>query len=118
MLLPSIFGNGFLSDGFDDDFDDFMTWPNESRMMKPLYGKNAARMMKTDVRDVDGNYEPSNCRWADINIQNRNRRKKENTIISECKNYLIGHNLSFNDKLYFVSNGVVIGYITKDKLTE
>ena len=59
---------------------------------------------------LDNNYEFA----SDINT----RRKKENTIISECKNYLIGHNLSFNDKLYFVSNGVVIGYITKDKLTE
>ena len=59
---------------------------------------------------LDNRYEFA----SDINT----RRKKENTIISECKNYLIGHNLSFNDKLYFVSNGVVIGYITKDKLTE
>ena len=56
---------------------------------------------------LDNKYEFA----SDINT----RRKKENTIISECKNYLIGHNLSFNDKLYFVSNGVVIGYITKDK---
>ena len=59
---------------------------------------------------LDNKYEFA----SDINT----RRKKEHTIISECKNYLIGHNLSFNDKLYFVSNGVVIGYITKDKLTE
>ena len=57
MLLPSIFEKGFLSNGFEDDFGDFMTWPDESEMMRPLYGKNAARMMKTDVRDVDGNYE-------------------------------------------------------------
>lgn len=51
---------------------------------------------------------------SDINT----KEKKENTIINECKNYLINHNLSFNDKLYFVSNGIVIGYITKNKLMQ
>lgn len=79
MLLPSIFGNGFLSDGFDDDFDDFMTWPDESKMMKPLYGKNAARMMKTDVRDVDGNYE------VDIDLPGFN---KEELSVSLNDGYL------------------------------
>lgn len=27
-----------------------------------------------DRIDVNGNYEPSNCRWVDMNIQNNNRR--------------------------------------------
>ncbi len=52
MLMPRLFG-----DVFDDwfDFDDFDRDMN--RMMKPLYGKNAGKIMKTDVKEKDGNYE-------------------------------------------------------------
>ena len=30
--------------------------------------------MTVDRRDNDGNYEPSNCRWVDMAVQNSNRR--------------------------------------------
>lgn len=57
---------------------------------------------------LDNNYEFA----QDINT----KRKKENKILSECKEYLYSHKLNFNNKLYFVSNGIVIGYIEKYKL--
>ena len=59
---------------------------------------------------LDNNYEFA----SDIN----SKEKKENKIAEECVNYLKSHNLSFNDKLYFVSNGIVIGYIDKKKLSK
>ncbi|MCI5791809.1 MAG: Hsp20/alpha crystallin family protein [Lachnospiraceae bacterium] len=48
MLMPGIFGTR--------DFDNFMdfTFPSVD---KELYGKHAAQMMKTDVREVGDNYE-------------------------------------------------------------
>ena len=57
---------------------------------------------------LDNNYEFAD----DINT----KIKKENKIRQECINYLYSHNLNFNNKLYFVSNGIVIGYISKNKL--
>ena len=60
MLMPSIFG--------EDLFDDFMDFPFDDRFEKrlnkelfgrknPVFGKNASRMMKTDVREKKDSYE-------------------------------------------------------------
>ncbi|MBR1737281.1 MAG: Hsp20/alpha crystallin family protein [Firmicutes bacterium] len=52
MLLPSIFGERL--------FDDWMNMPSFSgfdNIEKQLYGRRAAQVMKTDVRERDGEYE-------------------------------------------------------------
>ena len=57
MMMPSIFGENLF-----DDFDSWFDAPVEKRFFgkkNPLYGKHAKNMMKTDIRDVDGNYELS-----------------------------------------------------------
>ena len=52
MLMPRLFGDMF------DDFFDFDNFDRDmNRMMKPLYGKHAKDVMKTDVKEKDGNYE-------------------------------------------------------------
>ena len=52
MLVPSIFGENLFDDFMDFPFnDDF--WGRKN----PLYGKNAKRMMKTDIRETGGSYE-------------------------------------------------------------
>ncbi|MGI5989789.1 MAG: Hsp20/alpha crystallin family protein [Lachnospiraceae bacterium] len=52
MMFPSIFGENLMDDWFDDAFDDdFFEKKN------PLYGKNAARVMRTDVRENDNSYD-------------------------------------------------------------
>jgi len=52
MMMPSIFGEN-LFDDFMNDFS-FPTFPNVD---KELYGKHAKNLMKTDVKEKDGNYE-------------------------------------------------------------
>ena len=52
MLLPSIFGENLFDNWFDlPDFRDL------DRVEKKLYGKNAARLMKTDVHEQEDQYE-------------------------------------------------------------
>ena len=53
MLAPSIFEENFIDDLFGfpmREFDD---------MERKLYGRKANRMMKTDIREKDDNYEVS-----------------------------------------------------------
>ncbi len=53
-MLPSIFGESL--------FDDWMSFPFrslESDVDHKLYGKNAARVMKTDLKEHDDGYELS-----------------------------------------------------------
>ncbi len=51
MMMPSIFGENF--------FDDWMSFPTEDFFGRrnPLYGKHEKNLMKTDIRETDGNYE-------------------------------------------------------------
>ena len=55
MLAPSIFEENFIDDLFGfpmKEFDDM-----ERNMERKLYGRKASRMMKTDIREKDDNYE-------------------------------------------------------------
>ena len=53
MMMPSIFGENL----FDDDWMNFPFEQDFWGKKNPLYGKHAKNLMKTDIRDVDGNYE-------------------------------------------------------------
>ena len=56
MLMPSIFGENLFDDFFNDFpfyYDDRATRNTE----KKLYGHNASRVMKTDIKEHDDKYE-------------------------------------------------------------
>ena len=52
MLAPSIFDENFM-----DDLFGFPYMREFDNMEKKLYGRKASRMMKTDIREKDDNYE-------------------------------------------------------------
>ena len=51
MYMPSIFGESLFDDMFPFD-DSFFT-----SKKNPLYGKNASRVMKTDIKENEDSYE-------------------------------------------------------------
>ena len=82
MLMPSIFGENL----FDEFFGD---WDREMRRMdRQLYGKNAAREMKTDVHEHEDHFE--------VDIDLPGFRKDEITVNLEngsvIRNYLTEKN--------------------------
>lgn len=49
---------------WEDNFDEFSKWAASNGYLDSL---------SIDRIDVNGNYEPSNCRWADSKTQSRNK---------------------------------------------
>ena len=52
-MLPTIWNDRLFNDFFDDSFAPF----EEFERHNPLYGKRAANVMKTDVRETENGYE-------------------------------------------------------------
>ena len=62
-----------MCDEWKDSFENFYNWA-----MSTGYDYNAKRGECTiDRINVDGNYEPSNCRWVDAKIQRSNQRPRK-----------------------------------------
>ena len=54
-------------------YENFKEWA-----LKTGYNPNLTKEEQSiDRIDCNGNYEPTNCRWADIKTQNENRRTKK-----------------------------------------
>jgi HSP20 family molecular chaperone IbpA len=127
-FLPAIFGENMM-DLFDDFDRDFFR--GFYRPEKALYGKNAARVMKTDVRETEGGYELDvdlpgfKKEEIHLELQNgyltisteknlENREEKEGKIIRQeryagtmQRSFYVGENLTDEDIQAKYEDGVL-----------
>ena len=66
-----------LCEEWDKSFISFYNWSMEN---------GYERGLSIDRRDVNGNYEPANCRWVTTSVQNNNRR---DTVYVEHKGKMV-----------------------------
>ena len=57
MMVPYMFNNGFLDDLFDDKWERDFERAMRHAEPKSMFGKHAANVMKTDVRETKDGYD-------------------------------------------------------------
>lgn len=62
-----------VCDAWNDDFMNFYEWANENGYENPL---------SIERINVNGNYEPLNCKWITMNEQSRNKRSTKYAVIN------------------------------------
>lgn len=87
MLYPSIFGENLFDDFMDFSFPTFRTF-DFGDVDRKLYGKNAARLMKTDVQEKDNQYQ--------IDIDLPGFKKDEITLTLEKGNLTVAASKGLN----------------------
>ena len=137
-MLPSIFGESLFDDWMDFPFKGF-----PAEVDRKLYGKHAARMMKTDLREHDDGYELSvdlpgfKKDQIDLQLQNgyltittskaleeEDKDKKDKIVHQErytgsmSRSFYVGEHVTEEDIKARFENGVLTLNFPKEKPAE
>lgn len=91
-----------------EDFRSFYNWAINSGYKEDL---------TIDRIDVNGNYEPSNCRWVDDFTQRRNKRNNQYITINGNKKVLNDWAKIYGIKPNIVRNRIKLGWSIKEAIT-
>jgi len=107
-VYPHYGGRGItICDRWTESFENFLA----DMGMRPSPKHSLDRI------DVNGNYEPSNCRWATMPVQCSNRRKKSNTGVVGVHFYSRATK-KYTAYIYFEGKNTTIGsYETLEEAT-
>lgn len=96
-------------------------WRNSFENFYADMGPKPNKDYSLDRINTNGNYEPSNCRWATKSEQVRNQRKKESTAGIKCKSKYKGvevlpnKNTTYRVRLFIGKIRINIGYFKTEK---
>ena len=103
--LPTVFGENLL-DVFDDFDRDFFC--GFGRPEHVLYGKNASRLMKTDVKETDEDYE------VDVDLPGFTKDEKKGKVLRQerysgtmQRSFYVGSSITEEDIKAKYENGVL-----------
>lgn len=125
MYLPTLFGENLVDNWFDDFDRDF--WST-----RPVYGKQARSLMRTDIREHDNDYEINvelpGCKKEDIHLtledgyltisaqqnSSHDQKDEQGRVIrqerytgSMARSFYVGDNLTEEDIKAKFENGVL-----------
>ena len=133
-FLPAVFGENLMGVFNDFDRNFFRGWDRPEHM---LYGKNASRMMKTDVKETDSGYELDvdlpgfKKEEIRLELQNgyltisteknlENKEEKHGKVLRQerysgamQRSFYVGENLTEEDVQAKYENGVLIVFLPK-----
>ena len=104
MLVPSLFGENLFDDWFGfPDFKDF------DKTERKLYGHNAARLMKTDVHENDGNLTVTAAKGLDEDDKTEKGKliRQERYAGSMQRSFFVGHGVKEEDVKARFEHGVL-----------
>ena len=89
-------------------FENFYKWAIANGY-KDIRNEKGRSILTLDRIDVNGNYEPSNCRWVDAYVQANNKRNnhyiKINGEIDTVANMARKYNVSYWNLLHYSKGG-------------
>ncbi len=94
------------------------SWKDSKKFIKWALENGYSDDLSLDRIDNDGNYEPSNCRWVTMQVQQNNRRNNRmityNGVTDTMANWSRNLDINYNTLQTKLNRGMAMGEIVND----